>query len=345
MSSEERLPSWYLKASKKQKALAKFNPPEDSNDLARAEYIKKAQRLFKVALARKAKSTVESYTYALKHFASYLEMSDPSAAIGYLLSLSRIDAETRVLEYLGWMEEQELAPSTMRLRLAAIKFYVTTAHSVEWIDWTLDTQGPPQENVKEVEGPTPEEFEKILLVVDELEGDVGARNRLLVYLLAFMGLRISEVLTLDLEHVDLKKKRIAIKRKGRKQKREWKSVPQKTFGSLRKYLKCRGNHDGPVFITFDHASDGTGRLSRKSAYRIVRRIGEKAGMAKLHPHAFRHFSITEILELTDGNERKAMKHSGHKSRKMLDVYEDKRKDEAGELAQSLEDRWLSEEDG
>lgn len=343
MSSEENLPSWYVKAKEKQKALVKFNPPQSPDELAQDNYIEKAQRLFKVALARKAKSTVESYQYALKHFASYLNMTNPSEAIGYLISLQRIDAETRVLEYLGWMEEQGLSPSTMRTRLAAIKFYVATAHSVQWIDWTLDTQGPPQENVKEVEGPTPQEFGKILSIVDELDSNHGIRNRLMVYLLAFMGLRISEVLTLDLEHVDLKKSRIAVKRKGRQKKREWRTVPGKTMRLFKQYLKKRGNHDGPVFVSFDRNSDGENRLSRISAYRIIRKIGEKAGVEKLHPHAFRHFSVTEVLEITDGNERKAMKHSGHKSRKMIDVYEDKRKDEAGEIAQDLEDKWLKEE--
>ncbi len=338
--SDERLPSWYVEAKKKQKALTKFNPPTESNELSKPEYIEKAKRLFKVALSQKAKSTVESYQYALRHFANYLEMESASEAIGYLLSLTRIDAETRVLEYLGWMEEKNLAPSTMRTRLAAIKFYVSTAHRVQWIDWTLDTQGPPQENVKEVEGPTPEQFEQILGVANDLDGDTGKRNQLLIYMLAFMGLRISEALTLDMEHIDLKKKRIAIKRKGRKQKREWRTVPKKTFTLIREYIKCRGKHDGPLFITFDYASDGKGRLSRVTAYRTIRNIGEKAGMPKLHPHAFRHFSVTEVLEMTDGNERKAMKHSGHKSRKMIDVYEDKRKDEAGEIAQDLEDKWL-----
>jgi integrase/recombinase XerC len=319
--------------------------PEDPNDLISKEYVEKAQRLFKAALNQKAESTVRAYESSIANFAKYMEISDPKEALGYLLSLSRLDAELRVMEYLGWMEEKELAPSTIRVRLSGLKFYVKTAYRAQWIDWTLETEGPRQENVKDVVGPTPAEFRVILDVVDDLDGKVATRNRALVYMLSFMALRISECLTLDMEHVDLKKGTVNVKRKGSRRKRDKRTVPTKTLEAMVEWTIDRGPQDGPFFSNMDLREDKAGaRLHRSTAWKFIRKIGEKAGVPHLHPHAFRHFSTTEALEITDGNTRETMKHTGHKSERMVSVYEDKRKDVAGDIAQRIEDRWMSDEE-
>jgi hypothetical protein len=39
-----------------------------------------------------------------------------------------------------------------------------------------------------------------------------------------------------------------------------------------------------------------------------------------------------------------MKHTGHKSERMISIYEDKRQDVAGDIAQKIEDRWISSDD-
>jgi len=317
--------------------------PDKPDDLINQEYVEKAQRLFKAALNQKAESTVRSYEDSIANFAKYMEISDPKEALGYLLSLSRLDAELRVMEYLGWMEDQNLSPSTIRVRLSGLKFYVKTAYRAQWIDWTLETEGPRQENVKDVVGPTPAEFELILAIVDDLEGKVATRNRALVYMLSFMGLRISECLTLDMEHVDLKNGSVNIKRKGSRRKRDRRTVPTVTLEAMKAWSIDRGPQPGPFFSNRDlRADQAGGRLHRSTAWKFIRKIGEKAGLPGLHPHAFRHFATTEALEVTEDNTRATMKFTGHKSERMLDIYEDKRKDVAGDIAQRIEDRWMSD---
>jgi len=329
---DERLPSWHTE-------LVPRDRPEP-DDLARDEYVEKAQRLLAAALSQKSASTVRSYEAAMSSFAKYMGISEPKDALGYLLSLDRLDGELRVLEYMGWMEGNGLAPSTIRIRLSALKFYVKTAYRAQWIDWTLETEGPPQETVKEVEGPTPEQFEEVLQVTVHLKGPACERNKALIFMLSFMALRINECLSLDLEHIDFQRKTAMILRKGARLKRVRKTIPDSTMTQLRVWVRQRGRHEGPLFSNLDLRPDTAGqRLNHSSAYRIIRKIGEKAGVPKLHPHAFRHFSATEALELTDGNTRKAMKHTGHSSEQVFNEYEDKRQDTAGVIAQAIEDRW------
>ena len=317
-------------------------PHNSRTDLERdrgAEYRRKAERLFTAALSQKSKATIRAYEESLANLAKFLDAEDSKAALGMLIGYhSRLDAELRVLEYIGWMQDQGLSPSTIRLRLSAIKFYIKTAYRAQWVDWTLDTEGPPQENVKEVEGPTPKQFKRILAVVDDLDGAMASRNRCMVYMLSFMALRISECLSLDMEHVDLERKTIAVKRKGSRVKRERRTIPHKTFEYLQQWIEVRGRGAGPLFST-----SGQGRLHRSTAYKIIRKIGAMADVPTLHPHAFRHFSTTEALEVTGKNTRETMKHTGHKSERMVSIYEDKRADVAGDIAQRIEDRWMEEE--
>lgn len=313
--------------------------------LVQDEYVAKAQRVFALALAQKSESTVRAYQSSLSNFAKFMEMEDPRRALGYLLSLTRLDADLKVTEYLGWLVAQGKTPSTIRVRLSALKFYVRTAHRAEWVEWLLTTEGPPQETIKDVEGPTEEQFERILEVVHALDGETAERNRALVYMLSFMAFRISECLTLDMEHVDMDRRSVMVKRKGSRHKRERKTVPTKTFELLQEWIEVRGLDAGPLFSTSEFDDDGDPvRLHRSTAWKIVRRIGKDSGVPNLHPHAFRHFSTTEALEVTDGDTRGTMKHTGHKSERMINIYEDERTDAAGTIAQQIEDRWTSEEE-
>jgi len=316
-----------------------------NSSLVQDEYVAKAQRVFALALAQKSEATVKAYQSSLANFAKFIGMDDARRGLGYLLSLSRLDADLKVTEYLGWLVAQGKTPSTIRVRLSALKFYVRTAHRAEWVEWLLTTEGPPQETIKDVEGPTEEQFEKIIEVVNALEGDTADRNRVLVYMLSFMAFRISECLTLDMEHLDLERRTVMVKRKGSRHKRERKTVPRHLLKLLKKWIEVRGEDPGPVFSTQEFEDDGRpSRLHRSTAWKIINRIGKEAGVPKLHPHAFRHFSTTEALEVTDGDTRGTMKHTGHKSERMINIYEDERKDTAGDIAQQIEDRWMSEEE-
>lgn len=333
---DERLPSWH------RGELARVQRPTEGQ-LERGEYAEKAKRLFAAALSRKSKSTIRSYEESIKHFASYLNIDDPADALGYLLSLERLDGELRVLEYMGWMEQKSLSPSTIRLRLSALKFYVKTAYRAQWIDWTLETEGPPQENVKEVEGPSPDQFDEILKIVDSEHSKTASRNRALVYMMAFMALRVSECLGLDMEHIDFRNGTVSVLRKGARRQRDKRTVPHHTLKVMKAWADDRGPHAGPFFCNMDLREEHAGkRLGRSSAWRAIKKIGKKAGVPNLHPHAFRHFATTEALEVTDGNTRQTMKLTGHKSERMINIYEDQRRDDAGILAQAIEDRWFSQ---
>jgi len=116
-----------------------------------------------------------------------------------------------------------------------------------------------------------------------------------------------------------------------------------TMEALRDWIQLRGSHSGPVFVRLDKSSGkGKDRLTIRSAQRDIESVGrEAATLRKLTPHGFRHFFATNNLQ-EEGNTRKVMKATGHTNVKTIEVYDDSDDDEARDVIQSMESRWLSD---
>lgn len=341
--------AWYTprlakdKFDERQTALARINT---DGDLEKAkEWNGRARRRFQSAFDRLSDESKRSYQSSARHFGKYLgiRQAKVSEIVARLISLSYIEASTLVEEYMAWMqEEEELSPNTINLRLAALRFFVDTSRRVGWVEWKLDVKGVKAGTVKDTSGPNPKEFRRILRVVQKAMGKTAARNKLMVYMLSFMGLRITSVLSLDYENIDFKKRRFKVRWKGKGPTvLVWRPAGPMVISALEEWLEQRGRHEGPIFTNFDPGRKGTGRLTRRSAERIVAEIGVEAGTDKrLHPHAFRHFHATDNLEATDGNTRKVMKSTGHTNIKTIEHYDDDRKDDARDVTEDMERRWL-----
>ena len=257
----------------------------------------------------------------------------------FLLSKSRGEANFFVLEYLKHLQDSGFSPSTINARLAAIRGRVADARMVGLVDYQIDVKSPKRESVKDVRGPTEAQFERILRYVQSPSTKIEHRTKAIVYMLAFMALRRNEIVAIDFEDLDIHRKSVMVMRKGKKVK-ESRSIPDGTMNSILDWVSIANITSGPLFINFDPTGKGSSRYSATSLYRMVRKMGDECSIKNLHPHAFRHLSITEALEVTGGSTRKAQKHSGHTDPRMIDVYEDERNDEALEVASSIEKKWL-----
>jgi len=302
--------------------------------------LEKVARLFKMGTVGKSEETIRSYRYALVDFANFVGEDDTVKGLAHLFSLSRGDAVLLIEEYLQDMTDRKLSSSTIRVRISAIKGRIKDAYRAEIIEWKdVDIPMPKRKATKTVAGPSPEKFAEILESISSPSREQDYRDRAIIYILAFLGLRRNEVASLDMEHLDVDKKRIWILRKGQSD-RVWKTVPDETWKCIEAWIHMRGDQSGPLFLNYDPVGKGTGRYTASSIWRMVKKLGEGVGIPNLHPHAFRHFSITEVLELTDGNILHAQKHSGHSDPRMLNVYEDARSDVAGKMASMIEKKYV-----
>jgi integrase/recombinase XerC len=159
------------------------------------------------------------------------------------------------------------------------------------------------------------------------------RDRALLRCLFDLGLRRAEVLNLDLEDLDREGGTVAVLGKGRTSKMKL-TLPPETRKALEAWISVRGEAPGPLFCSMNRAKPGKGRLTAIGLYGMVRELGRRLGF-KVWPHGLRHAAITEALDLTGGNVRAVQRFSRHRDVRVLERYDDNRRDLGGEVAKQV----------
>jgi integrase/recombinase XerC len=128
------------------------------------------------------------------------------------------------------------------------------------------------------------------------EGAAGRRDRAIVMTLLDTGLRVSELAQLTLDDLDLEDLRLRVLHaKGNKQR----VVPFSTTckSEIERYLKCRGAEPGPLFCASSHGNLRKDvPLQTNGVKHLLRRLGKKTGLAKVHAHRFRHSFATWAIQ-------------------------------------------------
>ncbi len=141
----------------------------------------------------------------------------------------------------------------------------------------------------------PEDVERILEAPPD-DAPVGVRDRAILELLYACGLRVSELVGLDTDRVDLQGQQVRVIGKGNKERR----VPMgdEARERLHRYrigpreLWTAGKPSPAVFV----GKRGK-RMSRESVWHLIRRWTEVAGVSeRVTPHTFRHSFATHLLE-------------------------------------------------
>jgi len=142
---------------------------------------------------------------------------------------------------------------------------------------------------------SPEDVERIL-DAPPADAPIGIRDRAILELLYACGLRVSELVGLDTDRVDLKGQQVRVIGKGNKERR----VPMgdEARERLHRYrigpraLWTAGKPSPALFV-----GQRGKRMSRESVWQLVRRWTEVAGVSeRVTPHTFRHSFATHLLE-------------------------------------------------
>jgi site-specific recombinase XerD len=124
---------------------------------------------------------------------------------------------------------------------------------------------------------------------------VGARDAALISLLYAGGLRRSEAVGLDLNHLDLQTGAIVVLGKGNKQRRIF--ICNGAFEAVKSWLGHRGDEPGPLLLPV--RKGGAIQMRRLTDAAVAERLhhlAKVAGVAKLSPHAFRRATISDLLD-------------------------------------------------
>lgn len=230
--------------------------------------------------------TRSSYTIDLEQFAAFLKEKG--------FDLRSVDP-VLIRAYLVRLHERKDQKSTISRKLAALRSFFQFCLRQGWIeDNPAKVVASPKLDRPVASFLSEQEMETLL----DLPGDdtvLGLRDKAVLELFYATGIRLAELVGLNLEDVGLDERLVKVRGKGKKER----IVPfgRKAEASLREYLRRRVDlmaknmGETAVFLNYRGA-----RISPRSVERLVGKYLRQAALRrKISPHSLRHSFASHLL--------------------------------------------------
>lgn len=231
-------------------------------------------------------NTLNSYKSDLEKYFNWIE----SNSLKYK-ELSRSD----VLEYLAYLFGQKLEGKSVARNLSSLKAFhnylilkdITKSNPCEKIETPKFVKSIPSSLSEN-------EVEKLLDAPDE-NTFIGIRDKTMIETLYSCGLRISELVDLEIIHVNLRQGVIRVLGKGQKER----LVPmgQKLINLIGIYLSKLKENEIKNSSNFLFLSQRGKKITRQAFWHRIKIYATKAGLEnnKISPHILRHAFATHLL--------------------------------------------------
>ncbi len=235
-----------------------------------------------------SENTLNSYSRDLKNFLDFIQDQN--------VSKWNDVKRTHIMKYLIHMRNSGKAASTITRNIASVRsfFQFLIQEGMISENPSTDLETPKQEK-KLPEILTPDEVDKLLSKPNTTDFR-GKRDKAMLELLYASGMRVSELINLNVEHIDTQNGYILCRGKGEKER----IVPlgKLAISSVTDYLtksrpQMRKDLSEPSLFLNHHGR----RLSRQGFWKILKKYAEKIGIKnKITPHTLRHSFATHLLE-------------------------------------------------
>lgn len=235
-----------------------------------------------------APNTLESYGSDLRQFHKYLQVDDTE----FLKTANR----NSILAYLNSLQNKGRAVSTISRNLAAIKSFYQYLVRERYLEKDpaailespkLEKKLPKILTIQEVE---------LLLKQPNILLPAGLRDKAMLELLYATGIRVSELIALNISDVNLELGYVKCFGKGSKER----IVPMGSIAikCVQEYInkgrqKLVRTYEEPALYVNHHGN----RLTRQGFWKIIKKYAQDADINKeITPHTLRHSFATHLLE-------------------------------------------------
>lgn len=250
--------------------------------------------------------TIINYTYDLKQFFQAMHITNTEDML-----------PSDITDFVSVQMKEGLQTATILRRISSTyNFYLflEREHIIPFVVRKFDRPKKMQSLPKTL---TVDEVEDLLNAPD-LNKDEGFRDRTMFEVMYSSGLRVSELLSLKVNQVNIEKGTIDIIGKGNKQRKV--PVGEYALDFLKKYIEEHRNHVKGKRSNYLFLNRYGNQLSRQYYFRQIKKYAKQAGIEEdISPHTLRHCFATHMLE--NGAELRALQEMlGHANLATTQIY-------------------------
>ena len=265
----------------------------------------------------RAAKTAENYTLYLERFVQFTDDTP----------VDKITSET-IRKYRLWLNRfkndnsEPLSIITQTYHLIALRGFLGYLAKRDIPSLSPEKIELPKVARKQVTFLHYDEIARLLEVIP-LDSEVGLRDRAIIELLFSSGLRVSELVSLNRDHINTKRREFMVRGKGQKDRPVF--IGAATADRIQDYLQTRIDNLPPLFLSYsrNNTASTTGdyrRLSARSIQRTINKYARLAGITKqVSPHTMRHSFATDLL-MNGADIRSVQSMLGHSNISTTQVY-------------------------
>jgi len=258
-------------------------------------------------------NTTSAYRTDLNQFLSFMATRKVS-------DMSRAE-NADIMAFMLYLREKQYSNATVARRTAAVKSFYAFLVSIRAV--TVDPTNTIESPKVEREAPkslSPNQVDELMELPQRVRSPERTRDRAMFEVLYCSGMRVSELVGLNIGDIDLSKKIIRCVGKGKKLRIL--PISESALTALEEYLDNaysqlvmeKQSPERTLFV--NHRG---GRLTRQGFWLILKQYADELGVADLTPHMLRHSFAAHMI--TSGVDlRRVQALLGHASLSTTQIY-------------------------